>query len=216
MEENAKVTARRGETSLRLSELANEALSKLTREWKAASKKEALEAMIRYFRKLGISPLEEVPDTVGKRLEKRVDQIISFIRQNEKIHREEIEKVVLHLRQQLGSTVSGSNASKAPVDQELSAIQQQLEDIRQGMLTLSQNEQKLAGSQEQISDNLVKQNEMITRRLVLMKDAAAVAVLIKTNLKNYTDSVLANPQQRANYEQKMNDFFEIRLGLKWS
>lgn len=205
MDESEKTSNKRGETSLRLSETANQELTKLTKEWKASSKKEALEGMISYFKKLGISPMEEVPDTVGKRLEKRVDQIIAFIRQNEKIHREEIEKVLLFARQQQpGSPVAGGD-----IGQVLSEVG----EIRKSLSVLNENDRTLQETQTIIHKNIEQQNSMVTRRLVVLKDPSALYQSIEKNLNLYADSVLANPQQVKQKTEKILEFLKALMKL---
>ena len=205
MEENENTGNKRGETSLRLSETANQELTKLTKEWKASSKKEALEGMISYFKKLGISPLEEVPDTVGKRLEKRVDQIIAFIRQNEKIHREEIEKVLLFARQQQPDNPVAGN--------EIGQVITRVDEIRKSLSVLNENDRSLLEVQTAINNNIEQQNKMVTRRLIALKDPSALYQSIEKNLNLYADSVLANPQQVKQKTEKILEFLKALMRL---
>lgn len=212
MEENENTGNRRGETSLRLSETANQALTKLTKEWKASSKKEAIEGMINYFKKLGISPLEDVPDTVGKRLEKRVDQVIAFIRQNEKIHREEIEKVLLFARQSQAGNNPAATSELATADDfvRMANVLVGLNKICEGLQT---NDQTLRKIQMGILENLQVQNDMVTQRLAAYKDTAGLYEVIKNNMQKYTDSVLADPQKAPQIQQNFIQHFKKKLGI---
>lgn len=108
-----KTLVKRNETSIRISSKANGVFDKLVKSWGAKSKVLALEKMIGFFEKMGINPFDTMPETLSARLEKRVNQIIAFIRENEKRQLLAMERVIEIARDKLSIQQVGSNTTNA-------------------------------------------------------------------------------------------------------
>ncbi|MFD2148691.1 hypothetical protein [Mucilaginibacter antarcticus] len=138
--------------------------------------------------------------------------MIAFIRQNEKIHREEIEKVLLFARQsQTGNSPAATGELATAAD--FVRMSNALVAIGETCDNLQTNDQSLRKIQVGILEHLQAQNDMVTQRLAAYKDTAGLFEVIKGNMQKYTDSVLANPQNAPQIQQNFILHFKKKLGI---